>query len=1087
MVTVLETFSFFPKGLSSSHATAQCSIEDFHRQLKTNAGWKFHIDRIQKIRDEAGQKKAKASLPAITVSAFIPTGQKRAGIAEGDLRHTGLIQADFDDVVGEAAQRLIKRLRVDPHTRLIFRSPRGKAKAFFKVSAPSTAHEHKAAFSAVVNHCHLNGYGVIDTIVAPINSLCFISHDPEAALKDATPLGWDAAAEQEPLLAHEPIETPDFQFNGNTPQWLSQALAHIDADDYQVWLAVGSALKHGGVPFEVWDLWSQASDKYNPSDAKYKWHKGFNRIPFDYITKTAQRNGWAPPWGKQRPKPVLNPQPMKPPRQGWREQQDEISKAFDSEHDTILIKADAGVGKDYAKTSYIVQSDVTAERFVEMVPRVELGDEKVTDFQRRQEGQNNYRGVYQWRSVFHNHDNSRPFHIRMSLVGEGLMCVQPGKFDALRQKGATPQAVLCPSCPVNDTCRSKGYLSQVRKAQEADYLLSAQDGVFFDKALAGFAQKIIKSTDRTATGVVDEVRAIELFSECRFSKSELQRIGETWNGTPAGQFAIEILQALELGTQSDFKKVRETVLNLSGGQRKIIIQAFTRHRIHGRALFGEQDKIYNDGVMLASGTFYPKNGPSAVAIATSTDALTTLSEKGIPAVFRSEMDKHGLMLSYQQAIKFGFYEIPEDDTTDGIEAFPKLYPNPQWTPLHQLQSLFEQYPRPDDTPISYDSESLNFCLPPEIHPSIDKLIMMSATAETEIIRDKVFPERDVQVIETEPTKWMPGTQVFQIKSGKYPRASVLDNDNNLQGFGHRAWEAMCVEIERNPDTTHAAITYKSLVEKMELPANVITAHYGAAEGENERYAGAGVFWILFDPRLPPHEVARRARAIYGRDAEPLIYDYDAESGLYTDARLQGMADQYATGEIIQAVGRARLVRREGITVVILTGRELPGISGRAETTLFDLEDLIIAEGLDYLKDRVHNREAQEGELREAIKRLLKEGASDNKICQTLGMHHVPLARIKAEMGMSQSSQPAISTLIAGCEDVTNSIKALIASGITSGKDISERILQSPAATRQRLTRMVKSGELIRTGRGVYALPNARCDFLPDTFNNDFRG
>ena len=217
MATVLETFSFFPKGLSSSRATAQCSIEDFHRQLKANAGWKFHIDRIQKIRDEAGQKKAKASLPAITVSAFIPAGQKRAGIAEGNLRHTGLIQADFDDVVGEAAQRLIERLRVDPHTRLIFRSPRGKAKAFFKVSAPSTAHEHKAAFSAVVNHCHLNGYGEIDTIVAPVNSLCFISHDPEAALKDATPLGWDAAAEQEPLPAHEPIETPDFQFNG-TPR-----------------------------------------------------------------------------------------------------------------------------------------------------------------------------------------------------------------------------------------------------------------------------------------------------------------------------------------------------------------------------------------------------------------------------------------------------------------------------------------------------------------------------------------------------------------------------------------------------------------------------------------------------------------------------------------------------------------------------------------------------------------------------------------------------------------------------------------------------------------------------------------------------
>ena len=319
------------------------------------------------------------------------------------------------------------------------------------------------------------------------------------------------------------------------------------------------------------------------------------------------------------------------------------------------------------------------------------------------------------------------------------------------------------------------------------------------------------------------------------------------------------------------------------------------------------------------------------------------------------MDKHVLMLSYQQAIKFGFYEIPEDDTTNGIEAFPKLYPNPQWTPLHQLQSLFEQYPRPDDRPIHYDGESLNFYLPPEPHPAIDKLIMMSATAETEIIRDKVFPERDIQVIESEPAKWMDGTQVFQIVSGKYPRASVLDQDKNLKGFGLRAWEAMCAEIERTPDKTHAVITYKVLVDNLKLPAGTITAHYGAAEGENERYASAKVFWILFDPRLPPHEVKHRAKAIYGRDAEPLNYEYDDETRTYADARLQQIAEMHAINELIQAIGRARLVRRSGITVVIMTGRELLGISDRAENTLFDLEDLIIAEGLDYLKDRVHNR------------------------------------------------------------------------------------------------------------------------------------
>ena len=171
----------------------------------------------------------------------------------------------------------------------------------------------------------------------------------------------------------------------------------------------------------------------------------------------------------------------------------------------------------------------------------------------------------------------------------------------------------------------------------------------------------------------------------------------------------------------------------------------------------------------------------------------------------------------------------------------------------------------------------------------------------------------------------------------------------------------------------------------------------------------------------------------------------------------------------------------------MTGRELPGISGRAETTLFDLEDLIIAEGLDKLSEQVQRREAQDKELRETIKRLLESGTSLRKICQTLEIPWRELKQIVEEEGMSQSAAPTIRVPIVGAADVTNSIKALIASGITSGKDISEHISQSPAATRQRLTRMVKSGELIRTGRGVYALPNARCDFLPDTFNNDFRG
>ena len=497
--------------------------------------------------------------------------------------------------------------------------------------------------------------------------------------------------------------------------------------------------------------------------------------------------------------------------------------------------------------------------------------------------------------------------------------------------------------------------------------------------------------------------------------------------------------------------------------------------------------------MLASGTFYPKTG-KAVAIAVSEEALDIFKEMRVPAVFRREIDTNVLTISYHQAIQFGFYEIPADDDTTPINDFPKLHRNQHWTPLHQLQQLFEQYPRIKDTPIHYNGESLSFYLPPEIHPSLDKIIMMSATAETELIKDKVFTDREVQVIEAEPARWLDGNEVFQISTGKYPRASVLDSEGNLKGFGQRAWDAMCAEIKRTPDKTHAVIAYKSLTEKYDLPPNVVTAHFGATEGENERFAQCDVFWILFDQRIPLDKIEMRAKIIFGRDDPPLNYEYDKEKRVYVDERLQRIVDHHAIEQLTQAIGRARLVRRTGVRVVILTGRELPGISGRAETTLFNLEDLIIADGLDKLSQTVRKRKQSEAGQIAQIQQMIKDGDSDNQIRNELGIHPRRLAAIRETFpapkpastqhsgGMSQVIPPAIRAPIVGGMDVTKQIQALIYSGLRGAKDICDRLNEShslsPAAIRQRLARMVRSGKLIRTERGVYALSDAGYDFLP---------
>ena len=163
----------------------------------------------------------------------------------------------------------------------------------------------------------------------------------------------------------------------------------------------------------------------------------------------------------------------------------------------------------------------------------------------------------------------------------------------------------------------------------------------------------------------------------------------------------------------------------------------------------------------------------------------------------------------------------------------------------------------------------------------------------------------------------------------------------------------------------------------------------------------------------------------------------------------------------------------------MTGRELPGISGRSETTLFDLEDLITAGSLSNLNERVHEREVEEAEFHQTVKTMIEDGASDRKICATLSIHHDRLTRIKAEKGMSLTARPCISISIQPRADVTNDICALISAGVNDIKGITSHLNLKPDAIKQRLSRMVKSGELIRTGRGRYGLSAARCDFLQE--------
>ena len=500
--------------------------------------------------------------------------------------------------------------------------------------------------------------------------LCFISHDENVYFNpDAERFDWKEVVTVPPVSSPATDTPPSaLHFSGKVPQWLSDALNHIPCDDYSVWLAVGSALKSGGYPVSVWDEWSQRSDKYRESEISYKWKAGFDRIPFEYIERKATSGGWTAPWGSIA-RTILHPKPVSAD-DGWHDHQDALNKAFQSDAQFVLIRSDPGVGKDYAKASYILDKPPDAEKFVEMVPRVKLGTEKAAALIERSTTD---RQVFQWMSIFTGwkENGHLPWHERMTLLGEpnGLMCVQARKYNALWLKGVNPQRALCPRCPKETLCNQVGYRSQTRKAAQSEYLITAQDGILFDKALQGFAKRIIGPKKRKKTGVIDEVRAHELFTECILPKSVLQFIGKAWSGTPAGQFAIDMINALEHSQTPNLHFVKKRVLNLSEMERRQITESFSRIRVQGQVFSDKDDKIWIDGVMKASGRFYPEFHPAGktIAIATNESTAEELSEEGIPSTYSEIQGDKILLLEYQRAIALGFFEIPEVDDESSIK------------------------------------------------------------------------------------------------------------------------------------------------------------------------------------------------------------------------------------------------------------------------------------------------------------------------------------------------------------------------------------------------------------------------------------
>ena len=648
-----------------------------------------------------------------------------------------------------------------------------------------------------------------------------------------------------------------------------------------------------------------------------------------------------------------------------------IQNAFSRENRIVLLRADTGVGKDFEKVGWILNFD---GKVIESTTTSDLAIEKELVIIDRAASD---REAYRWRGLMSGWKENRGRSIlerKRDPFPDGFesLCIKAPCFNALRNKGANPYQSLCSSCPVLSQCDRHGYRSQMDKAQAADYVVIADRNAFFHPAYDGFVDQLILG-QKAPVGVIDELKVHEMFIECKIGMAELRSIKEMWGDALLGRFADVLLRELTLNQAPDFTRIREIVQSQKRCQE--IQESFTKVRLLGRFIeHGTTDE--ETGRVLAELKFEFDNSEAWAWVANSSDAYGILLKKKEPVVLLYGYTRRDRFvdISLDQALAFECFQVDDLNTFDAaasVECLPRVYPE-NWTPFHQLQDFFSTYHRLEDAPIEYSAETLSFYCRPQLHPKLSRLIMMSATLQSEVIRDKVFPNVSVTVVDALPAEWAEGVKVYQIITGKYPRQSVLEYDGageviGLWQFGKKAVDMFLTEAAQNPGRKYAIITYKAVLDLIEkdlqnLP-NVVVANYGAAEGENEKYADVDVFWIMFAPFLPPQEVKRRAKLIYGADSEPLDYTR-GEDGIYVDSRMQSISDAAVQNELIQAVGRARLVRRKNVKVVILTGAHLKGITDREETVLFDYEDYLIAGSLDKLEDVVQKRESDIAQIRQ---------------------------------------------------------------------------------------------------------------------------
>ena len=696
------------------------------------------------------------------------------------------------------------------------------------------------------------------------------------------------------------------------------------------------------------------------------------------------------------------------------------------------------------------------------MPTDKLAEEAADYFQAQ-----NVPSVVHWKDRMHLWEQVKdvPADVRMAAPFErGNVCEDPERCDALVAKGGNPDESICPECPVYTECQDRGYLSQPLTLQHAKAQISAIPQLFFNPQYTEVVEKLLKPVDETKRlCIVNERKVPDLFLKCMILRNKLEEWGTNWQGSALGNFAIALLNALDVKGKphnNAVKGVRATIQAFEWQEEELIrqmCQVNVKGKVVARGIVDpDTDKE------LARLTIEFEGGTSAY-IPLDDNAADKLKAKGLPFfrlgsfVMNEDMK---IPIEIAEAIRLG---ILDTKTVQNIQEFPTVYSDPNWTFWHQIRRFFAHYTWDADTPMRWDGEGLHFWVPPVLHARVKRLVVMSSTLSTGHLH-RAFPDEEIEVFRAELIAWVPGNQIFQIRTGTYPRETILDYDNTwdvigTSKMGQRFLLGIRAEIESDPNIKHGIIADSEVIKVLQniaVKKNVIfLKNFQKIEELESTFEAAQVIWIVGAPERPPGLIWRHAQIMSGNHEEPLSYKTETGSNSYTDERVQNVYEQAAVTILKEVVECIRLNSQTGKKVVLITGLRLPYITDRPETLLFDWEDFEVAGGLDKLPEAIATRQRFEAESatltaessREEVERIL--GCSSRQANRILrkfrggALLRVPLR------------EQIFSTLADGNEKTAELVAAVDG---------------YPTAIKNELKRLVDEGKVVKVRRGVYSLP-----------------